>query len=65
MASCNRGSEDVASLIVWKVTDNSLTVAVSIEEISDSKKTDATTELSGIFWCMLMSLNKASACRID
>ena len=57
MTSCSRGSEAVASLIMWEVTGSSLTVAVGIEEISGSKDIAATTESSGCFWCVLMSLN--------
>ena len=50
---------------MWEVTGSSLTVAVSIEEISGSKDIAATTESYGCFWCVLMSLDKASACSIE
>ena len=60
MNSCSSGSEAVASLIMWEVIGSSLTVAVSIEEISGSKDI-----ASGCFWCVLMSLDKASACPIE
>ena len=55
----------MASLIMWEVTGSSLTVAVSIEEISGSKDIVATRKSSGYFWCVLMSLDKASACPIE
>ena len=60
MTSCSRGSEAVASLIIWEVTGSSLIVAVSIEEISGSKDIAATTESSGCFWCVLMSFDVQS-----
>ena len=45
----------MASLIMWEVTGSSLTVAVSIKEISGSKDIAATTESSGCFWCIMSS----------
>ena len=50
---------------MWEVTSSSLTVAVSIEEISGSNDIAATTESSGCFWCVLISLDKASACPVE
>ena len=42
----------MAALIMWEVTGSSLTVAMSIEEISGSKDIAATTKSSGCFWCV-------------
>ena len=53
------------SLIMWEESGSSLTVAVSIEEISGSRDVAATAESSGCFWCVFMSLDKASACPIE
>ena len=58
---CSTGSEPVASRIIVEVTNNALTVDLNTEVISGSRDTAAMTELSGTLFCIVMSLDSASA----